>query len=179
VKVRLVDVTPVLRAACAEAMRTGHPHIGSEHLAMLALPGPDGLVAIALEAGIDATGAAEDLAQCCHDLLGSLDQGTEPRLTPRTARLAACAAQLAVLERSFVIQPVNLAAALLSEPGAVAWMGLLAAGITPAVVATGIERRRPRWRGDCGSDGALRNASRERAWATTSELVSPTRPIRR
>lgn len=141
----LVDVGPVFREACAEAMRTGHPHIGSEHLALLALPGPDGLLAMAAEAGVSASDAAQRLLACCHDAVGATDKATEPRITPRTARMVAGAAQLAILDRSWQIGPMHLAAALFLEPGAVAWTGLVAAGITPAMVFAGLERRRPRW----------------------------------
>lgn len=141
---QLIDVMPVLRAACAQAIEAGHPHIGSEQLALLALPGPDGLEAIAREAGVDPTSAAS-VRTCCTSRLGAGEAAREPRITPRTARLCAFAAQLALLDGSTSIDPLHLAAALLEEPGAVAWAGLRAAGITPDIVLSGILRRRPGW----------------------------------
>jgi ATP-dependent Clp protease ATP-binding subunit ClpA len=144
----LVDVHPVLREACAEAMRTGHPHVGSEHLALIALSGPDGLLAMAAEAGVDALNVKQCLLDCCHDAVGSTDRATEPRITPRTSRMVAGAAQMALLDGSEQIGPIHLAATLLLEPGAIAWTGLVAAGITPAMVYAGLERRQPPWLAD-------------------------------
>ena len=61
----LVNVWPTLLAAAEEARRTRHPHIGSEHLALLALGGPDGIEAMANEAGLDATVIRAALEGCC------------------------------------------------------------------------------------------------------------------
>ncbi len=133
----LIDVTPVMRAACTLAMREGHPHVGSEHLARLAIPGPGGLLEVAAAAGLECDATAIDLAlaTCCTDRAGTTDRATEPRLTPRTARMAAVAAQCALVDGSGAIAARHLVAALLREPDAIAWRGLALLGLSCAAVA--------------------------------------------
>jgi ATP-dependent Clp protease ATP-binding subunit ClpA len=134
----LVNVWPTLLAAAEEARRTRHPHIGSEHLALLALGGPDGIEAMANEAGLDATVIRAALERCCE----ATPIDGEPAITPRTARMLAFAAQVALIERAPEIRPVDLIAVFLNDPGAVAWRGLMAVGVGPDILASGISRRR-------------------------------------
>jgi ATP-dependent Clp protease ATP-binding subunit ClpA len=135
--VALVDVLPVLRICAAEAARTAHEHIGTEHLALAAMDGPDGLASIARAAGVDPVPLRALLSTCCvHARLGACDD--EPRATPRVVRMLAVAAQMALLEREPAIRARHLVAVLLGEPGAVAWQGLCAAGLDPVTVRAGV-----------------------------------------
>ena len=136
----LFDVRDVLRLAAAHSP-PGHPHIGSEHLALAAMEGPAGLWAIAADAGLDRELIAPALAACCSDHVARSIPGT-PAITPRTASIAATAAQLAWADGAAEIESPHLLRALLEEPGAIAWWGLRQAGITPAMVFDGLVRRR-------------------------------------
>jgi hypothetical protein len=135
----IVDITPVLRAAVAIAIADHHAHVGSEHLAILALDGPDGINAMAREAGIDPSSLPTTLRSNCNEPAGTDDP--EPRATPRTARMLSVAAQRAAMDGAEAISPIHLASSLLDELGAVAWRGLGAVNITPIVLLDGMERR--------------------------------------
>jgi ATP-dependent Clp protease ATP-binding subunit ClpA len=134
----LVNVWPTMLAAAEEARRTRHPHIGSEHLALLALSGSDGIEAMAIEGGLDASVIRAAIETCCDAAPGD----TEPVVTPRTARTMAFAAQVALIEHAPEIRPVDVIAVLLNDPGAIAWRGLMTAGVGPEVLAAGLTRRR-------------------------------------
>jgi ATP-dependent Clp protease ATP-binding subunit ClpA len=134
----LVNVWPTLLAASEEARRTRHPHIGSEHLALLALDGPDGIEAMAIESGLDASAIRAAIEACCD----AAPTDDEPVVTPRTARMVAFASQIALIEHAPEIRPVDLIAVLLNDPGAIAWRGLMAAGVGPDVLSSGMTRRR-------------------------------------
>jgi hypothetical protein len=56
--------------------------------------------------------------------------------------MLAFAAQVALIERAPEIRPVDLIAVFLNDPGAVAWRGLMAVGVGPDILASGISRRR-------------------------------------
>jgi ATP-dependent Clp protease ATP-binding subunit ClpA len=133
----LVNVWPTLLAAAEEARRTAHPHIGSEHLALLALGGPDGIEAMAAEGGLDASVIRAALEACCE----AEPVTREAAITPRTARILAYAAQLALVARAPEIRPIDLIMVLLNDPLAIAWRGLLNAGISPDILASGVNRR--------------------------------------
>jgi ATP-dependent Clp protease ATP-binding subunit ClpA len=133
----LVNVWPTLLAAAEEARRTRHPHIGSEHLALLALGGADGIEAMAIESDLDATVIRGAIEACCD----AAPVDGEPAVTPRTARMLAFAAQVALVEQAPEIRPVDLIAVLLNDPGAIAWRGLMTAGVGPDVLVSGLSRR--------------------------------------
>jgi hypothetical protein len=135
----IVDITPVLREAVAIAIADHHAHVGSEHLAILALDGPDGINAMAREAGLDPSSLPMTLRSNCNETAGAGDP--EPRATPRTARMLSVAAQRAAMDGAEAISPIHLASSLLDELGAVAWHGLGAVNVTPIVLLDGIERR--------------------------------------
>jgi ATP-dependent Clp protease ATP-binding subunit ClpA len=134
----LVNIWPTLLAAAEEARRTRHPHIGSEHLALLALGGPDGIEAMAIEGGLDATKIRAAIEACCD----ATPIDGEPAVTPRTARMLAFAAQVALVEHAPEIRAVDLIAVFLNDPGAIAWRGLMTAGVGPDILASGLSRRR-------------------------------------
>ena len=134
---RIVNPMPTLAKLGGLAADARHSHIGTEHLAILALPGPDGIEAMVAEAGIDPTPLRRALETCCT----MIETDDEPRITPRTAALLSVASQLAMADGSDDIEPVHLASVLLSVPDAVAWRGLAAVGATHAVIAEGIRRR--------------------------------------
>jgi len=138
---RLIDVRDVLRLAASHSPE-GHPHIGSEHVALAALDGPRGLRSIATDAGLDPDRITPALLGCCTDQIErSLDH---PEITPRTAVMAALAAQAAWADGAPKIGSEHLLRALLEEPGAIAWAGLRAAGLTPAIIFDALVRDRDR-----------------------------------
>ncbi len=136
-QVRIVDVFPTLAAATELARASRHPHVGSEHLALLALDGPHGIEAMAAEAGIDVAGIRPALEGCCI----SPKRDAEPAVTLRLVRLLAFAAQLALGERSSAIRPIDLVMVLIADQQAAAWAGLRSAGVTPDVLMAGLARR--------------------------------------
>ena len=137
---RIVDPMPTLARLGGLAADARHSHIGTEHLAILALPGPDGIEAMVAEAGIDPAPLRHALETCCT----MIETDDEPRITPRTAALLAVASQLAMADGSGEIQPLHLAFVLLGVPDAIAWRGLGAVGATRDVIADGIQRRNRR-----------------------------------
>ncbi len=126
----VADPRPVLAAMFAEATATGHPHVGSEHVALAALRGPGGFVEIATLARLDPAGLRPALLACCTTPASDGERG----LTFRTATLVAVAAQLAGLDHAPAIRPGDLVAALLGTPHAMAWAGLTAAGLDHRLV---------------------------------------------
>ena len=137
----LVDTGPMLRAAVRLAMPGRHPHVGSEHIALLAIDGPDGIGAFAEEAGLRARAVQFALFGCCSSAPVPRATDDEPGITPRSVGLLATAAQAAAAAGHAEIGPPHLAVALLTEPGAIAWSGLRAGGATLEVVLDGLARR--------------------------------------
>ena len=136
----LVEIRDVL----GEAMRQsppGHPHVGSEHLALVAWEGPDGLAAIARDAGVDALRLASTIRNCCTDTLDR-PMTSEPPITARTAAAAAMASQIAMADGLAEIGSGHLLLALLEEPGAIAWRGVRLGGLTLTGVYDGVMARR-------------------------------------
>jgi len=129
----VADPRPVLAAMFAEAAATGHPHVGSEHVALAALNGPGGFAEIAALARLDPAGLRPALLACCTTPASDGEQG-ERGLTFRTATLVAVAAQLAGLDQAPTVRPSDLVAALLGTPHAMAWAGLTAAGLDHRLV---------------------------------------------
>ena len=129
----VADPRPVLAAMFAEAAATGHPHVGSEHVALAALNGPGGFSEIATRARLDPAGLRPALLACCTTPASDGEHG-ERGLTFRTATLMAVAAQLAVLDQAPAVRPGDLVAALLGTPHAMAWAGLTAAGLDHRLV---------------------------------------------
>jgi len=119
------DPRPALAAMFREAEAANHPHVGSEHVALVALDGPGGFAEIAARAGLDPAGLRPALQACCRS---PMTMG-EPGLTFRTAALVAVAAQFALLDRSQAVRPSDLVTALLGAPRAMAWAGLTVAGL--------------------------------------------------
>ncbi len=138
------DIAPTLDALTAIARRLGDRHVGSEQLALLALPGPDGIEAMAREAGRDPAPIERSLETCCGGSYPG-DEADIPPVTVRTHRMVERAAELAALDGSPEIGSVHLAATLLAEPNARAWRGLREARVGFGVLLDGLERRRPRW----------------------------------
>ena len=133
----LVDVLLVL-AWCTRAASEANPsHVGTEHLALAALDGPDGLGAVAALLGVDPeTVRARLLSVCTESRVGACDD--EPRATPRVVRMLAGAAQLALLNGEPQVRPRHLVTMLLSDTGSVAWSALRAAGLAPDTVASAV-----------------------------------------
>jgi CheY-like chemotaxis protein len=125
------DIARVLDQATEIAARTSHPHVGPEHLALMALDGPDGFKAVASRAGVDPSKLAKVLANCCPDT----DDVGNAEATDSTISVLARAAQLARLEGSQRIRSGHLVVALLQEPNAILWIGLTALGLRPQRVA--------------------------------------------
>lgn len=135
-QIRLVDPMPVLGRAYREAQRTHHEHVGSEHLALAALGGDDGLEAIARAVGTDPAAVRPALEGCC-TMTVELER---PTITPRTARMLALAPQMALVDGSGTIASRHLVMVLLGHPSVMAWRGLLAAGLDPQLVSVGLAR---------------------------------------
>jgi hypothetical protein len=116
----------VLREVAAES---GTGHLGSEHIALLAVRGAGGLAELT-DVGADAITAA--LRRPCQ--LASAIPPERPTMTPRTARLVRNAIVLAEMHGRPAPTTAELVGALLNEPGCEAWVDLAPLGVTPAVV---------------------------------------------
>jgi ATP-dependent Clp protease ATP-binding subunit ClpA len=125
------DRVRVLDRATEIAARTSHPHVGLEHVAMVALEGPDGLRAIAARAGVSPSRLATVLAECCPDPDGI----GHPDATDATLSVLARAGQLAHLDGSTRIGSRHLVAALVHESAATLWIGLAAVDLPRLRVA--------------------------------------------
>jgi hypothetical protein len=119
-------IVDVLREVAAES---GTGHIGSEHIALLAVRGSGGLAELA-DAGADAITAA--LRQPCR--LTRAIPPEQPTMTVRAARLVRNAIVLAEMHGRPVPTAAELVGALLNEPGCEAWRDLEPLGVTPSAV---------------------------------------------
>lgn len=171
----LVEIRDVLAAAMALSPRN-HPHVGSEHLALVAWEGPGGFAEIARDNGVDALRLASILGNCCPDRL-ERPVGVEPAITVRTATAVAVASQIAMADGAPSITPGHLILALLEDPGAIAWRGVRLAGLTLAQVYDGVLARRV---GPPPAPGPLAAARLFRelegpvnAWLGLSKLAAP------
>ena len=142
----VADIARVLSLATEIAARTSHPHVGPEHVALVAIDGPDGLRAIATRADVNPSRLAKVLEDCCpdHEAAGKAEA------TEETFSLLARAAQLARLEGSGQIRSRHLVLALLHDPTATPWVGLAALGLRPQRVAAVVggslrSMLEPRW----------------------------------
>jgi Response regulator containing CheY-like receiver, AAA-type ATPase, and DNA-binding domains len=127
---RVADPRGVLAAMFREAEAAAHPHVGSEHVALAAVEGPGGFAEIAARAGLDPAGLRAALLGCCTTPESDGERG----LTFRTAMLVAVAAQLALVDQSPTVRSLDLVAALLGTPQAMAWAGLTSAGLDHRLV---------------------------------------------
>ena len=116
----------VIREVAAES---GTGHMGSEHVALLAVRGAGGLADLT---GIPAERLAEALRRECR--LASEVPPDHPTLTPRTVRLVRNAIELAEMRGLPAPTAAELVGALLNEPGCEAWQDLETVGVTEAAV---------------------------------------------
>jgi hypothetical protein len=115
-------ILDVLREVAAEC---GTGHIGSEHVAMLAVRGAGGLAELT---GLPPDDLATALRRECR--LARETPPDRPTLTPRTGRLVHCAMELAELRGEPAPTAAELVGALLNEPGCEAWRDLASLGVT-------------------------------------------------
>lgn len=125
------DPRPLLATMFREADIAGHPHVGTEHVALAEIDGPGGFAEIAALAGLDPARLRPALLGCCSTPAPADERG----LTMRAATLVSVASQLACRDRAPFPRPVDLVVALLGTPQAMAWAGLAAAGLDPRLVA--------------------------------------------
>ena len=126
----LADPGRVLSAMMREARSTGHPHVGTEHIALAALEGPGGFHELATSSGLDPKALRPSLVACCVEPASR----REPGLTSRAAGILAVAAQLAVLDGASEVRSRDLVAALITVSNATAWAGLASAGLDRSLV---------------------------------------------
>lgn len=138
----LADPSDTIAAATKLAAVQRHPHVGSEHIGLLAMAGSGGLAAIAAAEGIVAAAVGRSLASCCSVRPSAIGSMADPHLTPRAIRLIAVSSQLAGADGSPTIEAVHLTRALLEEPDSIAWRGLLRARLTPIQVLDSLHRKR-------------------------------------
>jgi hypothetical protein len=116
----------VLREVAAES---GTGHLGSEHVALLAVRGAGGLAELT-DVPADAIEAA--LRRPCR--LAGATPPDRPTMTVRTARLVRNAIVLAEMHGRPAPTAAELVGALLNEPGCEAWVDLAPLGVTEAMV---------------------------------------------
>jgi len=131
----------VLREVAAEA---GTGHIGSEHVALLAVRGAGGLAELT---GLLPDDLATALRRPCR--LAMATPPDRPAATERTLRMVRSAVVLAQMRGQPAPTAAELVGALLNEPGCEAWSDLQPLGVTEASVekaqsAAFADRRAPR-----------------------------------
>lgn len=130
----IINPWPVINAIRAEAAKSAHLHVGSEHVALAALGGPDGLEAMAAKVGLDPRTLRPALETCC--LTPPVAEPAKAHLTPRVAAIVAVAAQLAQAEGVSEIRARHLVGGLFLHPDCIAWRALASVGLGPGAAAS-------------------------------------------
>ena len=126
--------TEMARLLVAIARDLGTGHIGSEHLAILAVEGAGGLAVLS---GLP----RERLVMALRAPCGLQDVPVErPTPTTRTQRLITTSLVIAEMRGHTVPTASDIVAALLNEPTTFAWQALAAVGVTPRSIERAMSR---------------------------------------
>ena len=129
---RAGDEMAALLIAVARDLNTGH--IGSEHMAIIAVEGADGLEALS---GVPRETLLAALRVPCGPQDVPVDR---PVPTPRTLRMITTSLVIADMRGHVVPTAGDIVTAMLNEPTTYAWQALAAVGVTQRSIERAIHR---------------------------------------